>query len=84
MANRLRRRTSDQTVLGSNPAVAAALSPWTSIGSYLNLRDVPPNPLPERAARGQGMTAVHPADEGLEPRSPMHLRTKTKNGSYMI
>ena len=28
MANRLRRRTSDQTVLGSNPAVAAALSPW--------------------------------------------------------
>ena len=30
------------------------------------------------------MTAVHPADEGLEPRSPMHLRTKTKNGSYMI
>ena len=26
MANRLRRRTSDQTVLGSNPAVAAALS----------------------------------------------------------
>ena len=55
-----------------------------SIGSYPNLRDVPPNPLPERAARGQGMTAVHPADEGLEPRSPMHLRTKTKNGSYMI
>ena len=38
----------------------------------------------ERAARGQGMTAVHPADEGLEPRSPMHLCTKTKNGSYMI
>ena len=29
MADRLRRRTSDQTVLGSNPAVAAALSPWT-------------------------------------------------------
>ena len=29
LANRLRRRTSDQTVLGSNPAVAAALSPWT-------------------------------------------------------
>ena len=29
VANRLRRRTSDQTVLGSNPAVAAALSPWT-------------------------------------------------------
>ena len=28
MANRLRRWTSDQTVLGSNPAVAAALSPW--------------------------------------------------------
>ena len=54
-----------------------------SIGSYPNLRDVQPNPLPERAARGQGMTAVHPADEGLEPRSPMHFRTKTKNGSYM-
>ena len=54
------------------------------IGSYPNLRDVQPNPLPERAARGQGMTAVHPADEGLEPRSPMHLRTMTKNGSYMI
>ena len=35
MANRLRRRTSDQTVLGSNPAVAAALSPWT--GSLLPL-----------------------------------------------
>ena len=52
-----------------------------NIGSYPNLRDVQPNPLPERAARGQGMTAVHPADEGLEPRSPMHLRTKTKNGS---
>ena len=31
MANRLRRRTSDQTVLGSNPAVAAELSPWTSL-----------------------------------------------------
>ena len=29
--NRLRRRTSDQTVLGSNPAVAAALSPWTRL-----------------------------------------------------
>ena len=29
VANRLRRRTSDQMVLGSNPAVAAALSPWT-------------------------------------------------------
>ena len=54
------------------------------IGSYPNLRDVQPNPLLERAARGQGMMAVHPADEGLEPRSPMHLRTKTKNGSYMI
>ena len=55
-----------------------------SIGSYPNLRVVQSNPLPERAALGQGMTAVHPADEGLEPRSPMHLRTKTKNGSYMI
>ena len=35
------------------------------IGSYPNLRDVdlPPNPLLERAARGQGMTAVHPADQ---------------------
>ena len=31
MANRLRRRTSDQTVLGSNPAVAAALNPWTRL-----------------------------------------------------
>ena len=31
MANRLRRRTSDQTVLGSNPAVTAALSPWTRL-----------------------------------------------------
>ena len=31
MANRLRHRTSDQTVLGSNPAVAAALSPWTRL-----------------------------------------------------
>ena len=31
MANRLRRRTSDQTVLGSNPAVAAALSPWSRL-----------------------------------------------------
>ena len=30
-ANRLRRRTSNQTVLGSNPAVAAALSPWTRL-----------------------------------------------------
>ena len=30
-SNRLRRRTSDQTVLGSNPAVAAALSPWTRL-----------------------------------------------------
>ena len=26
-----KRRTSDQTVLGSNPAVAAALSPWTRL-----------------------------------------------------
>ena len=31
VANRLQRRTSDQTVLGSNPAVAAALSPWTRL-----------------------------------------------------
>ena len=31
LRNRLRRRTSDQTVLGSNPAVAAALSPWTRL-----------------------------------------------------
>ena len=31
MANRLRRRTSDLTVLGSNPGVAAALSPWTRL-----------------------------------------------------
>ena len=31
VANRLRRRTSDQTVLGSNPAVTAALSPWTRL-----------------------------------------------------
>ena len=31
VANRLRRRTSDQTVLGWNPAVAAALSPWTRL-----------------------------------------------------
>ena len=31
LANRLRRRTSDQTVLRSNPAVAAALSPWTRL-----------------------------------------------------
>ena len=31
VANRLRRRTSDQTLLGSNPAVAAALSPWTRL-----------------------------------------------------
>ena len=31
VANRLRRRTSDQTVLGSNLAVAAALSPWTRL-----------------------------------------------------
>ena len=31
VANRLRRRTSDQTVLGSNPAVAVALSPWTRL-----------------------------------------------------
>ena len=31
VVNRLRRRTSDQTVLGSNPAVAAALSPWTRL-----------------------------------------------------
>ena len=31
VANRLRRRTSDQTVLGSNPGVAAALSPWTRL-----------------------------------------------------
>ena len=33
VANRLRRRTSDQTVLGSNPAVAAALSPWTRLST---------------------------------------------------
>ena len=46
-----------------------------SIGSYPNLRDVEPNPLPERAAREQGMTAVHPADEGLQPHSPMHWPT---------
>ena len=46
--------------------------------------DVQPIPLPERTARGQWMTAVHPADEGLDSRSPMHLRTKTKKGSYMI
>ena len=31
VANRLRRRTSDQTVLGSSPALAAALSPWTRL-----------------------------------------------------
>ena len=31
VANRLRRRISDQTVLGSNPAVAAVLSPWTRL-----------------------------------------------------
>ena len=31
VANRLRRQTSDQTVLGSNPAMAAALSPWTRL-----------------------------------------------------
>ena len=31
VANRLRRQTSDQTALGSNPAVAAALSPWTRL-----------------------------------------------------
>ena len=31
MADRLRRRKSDQTVLGSNPAVAATLSPWTRL-----------------------------------------------------
>ena len=31
VANRLRRQTSDQTVLGSSPAVAAALSPWTRL-----------------------------------------------------
>ena len=31
VANRLRRRTSDQTVFGSNPAVAAALTPWTRL-----------------------------------------------------
>ena len=31
VANRLRRRTLDQTVLGSNPAVAVALSPWTRL-----------------------------------------------------
>ena len=31
VANRLRRWTSNQTVLGSNPAVAAALSPWTRL-----------------------------------------------------
>ena len=31
VANWLRRRTSNQTVLGSNPAVAAALSPWTRL-----------------------------------------------------
>ena len=31
VANRLRRRTLDQTVLGSNPAVAAVLSPWTRL-----------------------------------------------------
>ena len=31
VANRLRCRTSDQTVLGSNLAVAAALSPWTRL-----------------------------------------------------
>ena len=51
-----------------------------SIGSYPNLRDVQPkiqpNPLPEHAALGQEMAAVHPADEGLERRSPMHLGTK--------
>ena len=34
VANRLRRRTSDQAVLGSNPAVAAALSPWTIKALY--------------------------------------------------
>ena len=31
MANQLWRQTSDQTVLGSNLAVAAALSPWTRL-----------------------------------------------------
>ena len=31
LANRLRRRTSVQTVLGSNPAVATVLSPWTRL-----------------------------------------------------
>ena len=38
VANRLRRRTSDQTVLGSNPAVAAALSPWTRLFTPIVLR----------------------------------------------
>ena len=36
VANRLRRRTSDQTVLGSNPAVAAALSPWARLFTPLS------------------------------------------------
>ena len=31
VAKQLRRRTSDQTVLDSNPAVAAVLSPWTRL-----------------------------------------------------
>ena len=44
---------------------------WVSIVSYQNLRDVQPNPLPECAPRGQGMTVK----EGLEPRSPVHLHT---------
>ena len=80
----LRGRWSTPSNSLSAPSPLHDLYNAISIGSYPNLRDVPPNPLPERAARGQGMTAVHPADEGLEPRSPMHLCTKTKNGSYMI
>ena len=51
VANRLRRRTSDQTVLGSNPAVAAALSPWTRLVIELNLllfKDSPTGKNPDR------------------------------------
>ena len=78
VANQLRRRTSDQTVLGTNPAVAAALSPWTSRQYYPSMRAGPPNPGPSRAAARAGMRAVMPEYEVFVLSFPHATSSSTK------